>query len=538
MTEALVFWFTGLSGAGKTTVAEGGRRRLENDGLRILILDGDSVRTQRHGHLGFDVPDIKENNALIARLCERERARYDVIFVPIISPFASSRTDARERLEPGFYEVYCSASLDTVLARDVKGLYAKARNGKIDNMIGYSPQVAYEPPSGADLELDTTGQSPESAVTCLYDFVRSQMTGPPAAAKRRTPARTKNSDPADGPPESQAPSAAGRRRRPDGAVTMPLRKEVLLNRFPLKHVADAGALAKILIQGDPFSERRLDLATRLKCVGFYFAADSVRRLHVTSPRSGSLWSELGMVLAIDLATGGDGEYTYENDIFWPRAGLAYRRLDWRHPMGDFETIFVRSDGPALGKLLYFHSRNPYFRSRCAQLKNMKIVVSTRSIPETLESRYFKQMTDPDLPAVSPDDEDSFDWDKYLADAIEFTNSWGDVLTWHRSIRHYRYEDLKADPVECHKEILDFWGFDVPRECIEEGFRRAHREEMKKRIPPAERATNARVSFRRKDQRGVISEARKRHIIDRLRRELIYDLGHTYDYDTDFGVEYD
>ena len=113
------------------------------------------------------------------------------------------------------------------------------------------------------------------------------------------------------------------------------------------------------------------------------------------------------------------------------------------------------------QLAPIQSCNPYFRIRCAQLKNMKIVVSTRSIPETLESRYFKQMTDPDLPAVSPGDEDSFDWDKYLADAIEFTNSWGDVLTWHRSIRHYRYEDLKADPVECHKEILDFWGFDVP-----------------------------------------------------------------------------
>ncbi len=184
MTEALVFWFTGLSGAGKTTVAEGARRRLENDGLRIRVLDGDSVRTQRHGHLGFDVPDIKENNALIARLCEQERAQYDVIFVPIISPFASSRTQARERLEPRFYEVYCSASLDTVLARDVKGLYAKALNGEIDNMIGYSPEVAYEPPSGPDLELDTTEQSPESAVTCLYEFVRSQMTGPRAAAKR------------------------------------------------------------------------------------------------------------------------------------------------------------------------------------------------------------------------------------------------------------------------------------------------------------------------------------------------------------------
>ena len=177
MTRALVCWFTGLSGAGKSTVAEGVVARLEGEGLRVLNLDGDAVRTRLHRHLGFTEPEIKENNRLIAELCVKNRDTFDVILVPIISPYESSRRDARTRIGDGFCEVYCKADLSVVSARDAKGLYKKAERGEINNLIGYSPETVYEPPSAPDVVLDTSDQSPEQAINGLYWFVRSKLAG-------------------------------------------------------------------------------------------------------------------------------------------------------------------------------------------------------------------------------------------------------------------------------------------------------------------------------------------------------------------------
>ena len=313
---------------------------------------------------------------------------------------------------------------------------------------------------------------------------------------------------------------------------------VVANRFPVKHAWDALSLARVVLFRDVIGEQSASFEQRLNCLKFYFHADGIRRLHAILPRAGSHWSELGMALAIDLAEGGDGEYTYEKGLLWPRDGLAYRRLDWRVPTGEAEAAHVRDSGPAFGKQLYFHSRHPYFRIRSARLKTMRIVVLTRSVLDCLESNYVKQATIPTRGDITLDDENSFPWDFHLTQAIEFYNSWGDVLTWHPNIRHYRYEDLKADPVSTHKEILDFWGFDVPEDCIAEGFRRASKVEMKKRMSPAERNRNPRVPDRSADHRGAISEARTRHIIDRLKRELVHSLGHEYDHGTTYGREYD
>ena len=257
-------------------------------------------------------------------------------------------------------------------------------------------------------------------------------------------------------------------------------------------------------------------------------------------RSGALWSELGMRLAIDLANGGDGEYVYKRGIFYPRDGLAYRRLDWRVPLEVDDATFAerRGNGPAFGDLLYFHSRNPYFRVRSAQLKNMKTVVLTRSILDAMESRFVKFAKSAKNAGVSLGNDQSFDWDQGLTRAIEFYNSWGDVMQWHPAIMHVRYEDLKADEVGGHKEILNFWGFDVPEDCIAEGFRRASKLEMNKRMPPEEQKNNFRAAKRTENERGQLSEARQRHIIDRLQNELIHNLGYEYSLTTQYGAAYD
>lgn len=323
----------------------------------------------------------------------------------------------------------------------------------------------------------------------------------------------------------------------DKSLIKPGWKHIALNRFPLKHIWDSLSLMQILLRGEPNYRRSLSSKQKLNCVKFYFSADGIRRLQVAPPRSGSRWGQLGLALALDLANGGDGEYTFENDIFYPRDGLICQRLDWRVPTGDMERMHYRMGKPFMGKQCYFVSHNAYFRIRSAMVKKMKIVVVTRSILAILESRYLKFANDPKKPEVTMDDHDSFDWDGSLTRVIEFFNSWGDVMRWHPNIRHYKFEDLKADPVGTHRDMLDFWGLHIAEDCIAEGFARASKKEMLKRMPPAQPARNIRVSIRGSEQRGIISDARKRHIIDRLSRELIFDFGHNLDDETEYKIAY-
>jgi hypothetical protein len=309
------------------------------------------------------------------------------------------------------------------------------------------------------------------------------------------------------------------------------------NQFPLKHAWDALALAQVLIRGDLFYGEPVGIKGRLDAVRFYFDARGVRRLLATMTRSGTLWSQLTIHLALDLAAGGDGEYTYDT-LFWPRDGIPYRKLDWRTAMGTDAKVFGRKDGPPFAPTVYYHSHHPYFRIRCARLKDMKIVVVTRSILESLESKFIKYSLDPDLPHVVRGDEDTFPWDKQISDEIEFYNSWGDVLTWHPNILHFTYHQLKATPVDCFRKILEFWGFDIPQWCVEEALRRSSKKAMKVKMSPIQQKTNLQVSYRGKEERGVLAESRKRHIVDRLKRELVHDLGYNYDYDVEYGFIYD
>ena len=303
---------------------------------------------------------------------------------------------------------------------------------------------------------------------------------------------------------------------------------------------DIAALTKVLLRGDIYYGTHVGFQKRLECIKFYLNAQGVDRLHAAMFRSGSIWSELGMRLAIDLANGGDGEYVSRGGLFFPRDGLSYRRLDWRVPLGLDDDAFAkqRGDGPAFDTLLYFQSRHPYFRIRSGRLKSMKIVVLTRSILDALESRYVKFLKVERLAGNTSVAEDDFDWDFALTRAIEFYNSWGDVLSWHPSIMHVKYEDLKADEVGEHSKILKFWGFDVPDNCIAEGLHRASKSEMNKRISLNNQTDEFRATTRGKGERGALSDVRKKQIISRLQSDLEYDLGYHYDQNTSYGAAYD
>jgi adenylyl-sulfate kinase len=175
MKQGLVFWFTGLSGAGKTTLAESVRGQLNEQGIKTSILDGDDVRNRLHKHLGFSEAEIKENNTLIAELCMEERQQANVVLVPIISPYLESRANAREQLSPGFFEVHIRADISELEKRDTKGLYEKARNGKMDNLIGYSSGAPYEPPESPDLVIDTGVFDFNDALENLCTFILSHI---------------------------------------------------------------------------------------------------------------------------------------------------------------------------------------------------------------------------------------------------------------------------------------------------------------------------------------------------------------------------
>ena len=166
-----VLWLTGLSGAGKSTIANLVERRLHSLGHHTYILDGDNVRHGLSRDLGFSDEDRVEN---IRRVAEVAKLMVDaglIVIVAFISPFRSDRELARELFEDGeFLEVYVDAPLAIAESRDPKGLYRRARAGELREFTGIDSP--YEPPLDPELRLDTTAQSPEDALEQVLALLR------------------------------------------------------------------------------------------------------------------------------------------------------------------------------------------------------------------------------------------------------------------------------------------------------------------------------------------------------------------------------
>ena len=145
-----------MSGVGKSTLSEYAKSELENLGYNILIIDGDVVRENYDIKLGFGKNDVENNNLNVARICKKERCNYDAILVPIISPLEIVRSTGRNILYPGFYLVYIKADIESLKNRDPKGLYKKADDGDINDLIGYSNSNPYEAPTNYDCLVNTS----------------------------------------------------------------------------------------------------------------------------------------------------------------------------------------------------------------------------------------------------------------------------------------------------------------------------------------------------------------------------------------------
>jgi len=171
--KSVVIWFTGLSGSGKSTLAHSLEEELHQLNCRTFVLDGDNVRYGLSSNLGFSNADRKEN---IRRIGEASRLMMEAGVITItafISPFKGDRNMVRETLLDGdFIEIYCKASLDTCEARDVKGLYKRARAGEIKNYTGVDSP--YEAPESPELVVNTEYESLEESVAKVIDFLKSK----------------------------------------------------------------------------------------------------------------------------------------------------------------------------------------------------------------------------------------------------------------------------------------------------------------------------------------------------------------------------
>ncbi len=169
-----ILWFTGLSGSGKTTIAEKLKEQLQAKGKRVLTLDGDVVRETLHRNLGFSPEDIHENNRLIAQLAKKESPNYDFIIVPIISPFREDREKARHALsspQTHFIEIFVDTPLEECIKRDVKGHYQKALRGEIKNFIGIAKENPYEPPFHVEIHIKTKEKTVEESVQIITNYL-------------------------------------------------------------------------------------------------------------------------------------------------------------------------------------------------------------------------------------------------------------------------------------------------------------------------------------------------------------------------------
>ncbi|MEJ7605627.1 MAG: adenylyl-sulfate kinase [Bryobacteraceae bacterium] len=153
MHKGFTLWFTGLSGAGKSTVSERVYSRLIAAGAKVELLDGDVVRTNLSAGLGFSKEDRDINIRRIGFVCELLTRNGVIAVVAAISPYRAVRDEVREKIR-AFVEVYVHAPIEVLAERDVKGLYKKALTGEIVTFTGVSDP--YEPPANPEITIDSS----------------------------------------------------------------------------------------------------------------------------------------------------------------------------------------------------------------------------------------------------------------------------------------------------------------------------------------------------------------------------------------------
>ncbi|OUS01640.1 adenylyl-sulfate kinase [Flavobacteriales bacterium 33_180_T64] len=172
--NSFLIWFTGLSGSGKSTIANLVEKGLHEKGVKTYTLDGDNIRKGINNDLSFAPEDRTEN---IRRIAEVSNLMVDaglVVLAAFVSPYKKDRENIRTIVKDvNFVEVYINTSVEECERRDVKGLYKKARAGEIKNMTGIS--APYEAPEQPDIEVKTENESIEDSVKRIIDFITPKL---------------------------------------------------------------------------------------------------------------------------------------------------------------------------------------------------------------------------------------------------------------------------------------------------------------------------------------------------------------------------
>ncbi|HNL07670.1 MAG TPA: adenylyl-sulfate kinase [Chitinophagales bacterium] len=174
--KALVLWMTGLSGSGKSTIAQALERQLYAQGYLTQVLDGDNLRTGINANLGFSEADRTENIRRIGEIAKLFLHCGIITICTFVSPTIAIREQAKSIIgNDDFIEVYVNAPLEVCEARDVKGLYQKARAGIIKDFTGIDSP--FEPPTAPDIVVKTAEMSIEAAVMAIYEAILPRIKG-------------------------------------------------------------------------------------------------------------------------------------------------------------------------------------------------------------------------------------------------------------------------------------------------------------------------------------------------------------------------
>jgi len=171
--RGIVVWLYGLSGSGKSTIANAAERVLHHQGRFTVILDGDNLRTGLNANLGFNDEDRLENIRRIAEMAKVLVSQGVITFVSAITPRGELRDLARGLLGPDLFEVYVEATYETCEKRDVKGLYAKAARGEIAHFTGRDG--SFEPPLNPALVLNTETTTVQDAAFELLEAIQDRI---------------------------------------------------------------------------------------------------------------------------------------------------------------------------------------------------------------------------------------------------------------------------------------------------------------------------------------------------------------------------
>lgn len=172
--RSVALWLTGLSGSGKSTIAQELERRLYNEGYFAQVLDGDNIRSGINNNLGFSIADREENIRRIAEVTKLYLNSGIITINSFVSPTIKIRSQAKDIIgAEDFVEVFINTPLEVCEKRDVKGLYAKARKGEISGFTGIDSP--YEPPINPEINVFTENRTVQESANDIYEYILTKI---------------------------------------------------------------------------------------------------------------------------------------------------------------------------------------------------------------------------------------------------------------------------------------------------------------------------------------------------------------------------